>query len=1727
MNNRLFRACLAALAGCLGLAAVAQVPGAPQVFIRQVPPQSVELAWPLSVGDFVVERTRSLNPPIAWEVFPATPLLQGDRVSATIPVDSGNRFYRLRQTVATLVFVDSTSPATGESGVAVTRESIFRLSGALAEDTVLGTNQVQAMAGGRRVLSRVELSGDRRAVTLFYLEPLPADARVQVTFDGTGVFDAFNRPIDLDGDGVIGGAVHLSFETLSTTALSTTGIEGRVFASEKNPDGTDRPLRDVTITVDGKEETLRTTTDAAGFFRLMPCPAGRFFVSVDGRTAEGSQWPGGAYYPFVGKAWEAAPGRTNNLAGGSGVVYLPLVQADALRPVSATTETKITFAPSVLATNPALAGTEVSVPPNGLFADSGVRGGRVGIAPVPFDRLPEPLPPGLNLPLVITIQTDGPSNFDGVVPVRFPNLPDPVTGVRLGPGEKTALWSFNHDTGRWEIQGSMTISADGLFAVSDPGVGVRQPGWHGSAPGGGGGGPGGPGGPRRCPNPPCPDDDEEEEKKNPCDSKAALTFLAINDLALDLSVEATGGASKDPIANCLFGSGVNAMRTVRDCQLQDDAGCRGTMKNNYIGSALGCIPKVGGILSLGWGAKGLIDSIFDWYDCTQNQQGSGVALAATPGPNPVAGVLAQVIAQLEKQIALSEAARGYLTGLYGSEVWSGPESPADAVVYAELFARIEAAQAEDSPGGELFTDPERAALEAAPLPSRVKVADLRALLDRSQRMAKQEFVTDPVLRDEIRTAAARFLAVAEPLLAEGWEHYFSGLERAVTLLGGLTSNGSYPGSGFRGGAALAVGRASVALAGPSSEPAMYRFPIRPLFFRLLNLTSGFEQRGRLNPSALFEGVILAPQAWYVVEYFDSVRRRLGTAHFRSGRSGSTTLIPAALMLERVDHDLDSDGDGLTDAAERVIGTGGGRFDTDGDGLSDGAEIANGTNPSDGQPLGLGVVATRQSEGDAVDLDTVNDYAVIANGTAGLAVFNVGNPVAPVLVSRFTQAGRRFDALATSGEFVAAVPGTTTLAGAGIQVFGLGADGNLAPRAMTLLGEVPKAVVASGRYAYVPARDGTTRSLAVVRLSDTLVLRRVDVSEVGEVTTLAVEGDVLWALSSDRLSSFRMEADTLLPLGQVALSGLGASPLEPGLELASGNGRVYVGEFRGFRIFDATNPADPRFLYAPPTTQAAIHDLALNGSGLMVPVTSFSGTTTLALSAYDIRADRSTNFLTSFDTPGTTRAAVLHRGYALTADGSSGLTTVNFLAADRGTNPPSIVLRPFPTHGAAGTESDELFQVSAVTTDDVQVRDVEFYIDGAPVALGGKFPFAASLRAPARLPDRTSFRLRAKATDTAGNSAWSDEMSVALLPDMTPPYVVSFSPPHNSTQPRGSVASLAVQFDSAVNPATLQNAWTLQAAGADGSLGTPDDVAIGEGQVAFDPTTRVGTWRFNAPLLSGKYRAVLAASVADLGGNPLSQATTWDFTLPAPLPVRSDPSDGAVLLSGTQRRFAVTFDERLSPASVTPGSLRLITTNAVNPQVIGGATASVAADGRTAVLEFGQPVADGRYRLVFTSAILDAYGSPVGTNLPVTVTVKGPAVWVSDLDGLWQSATNWSLGVPVAGDNVVIDRPNATPTVTMGVDATVSTLRSEEPFVLDGRSLTVRSQAVFNGPFVWANQTRLSGGVIEWRGGVVATGTANKFLAGTTVRNAGLFDWRQGGILINFPGSEFHNLPGAV
>ena len=66
-----------------------------------------------------------------------------------------------------------TSPAHGEEGVAVTRETILRLGRPLAAAATVSASDLFATYAGETLATRIHVSPDRTAITLFYASPLP------------------------------------------------------------------------------------------------------------------------------------------------------------------------------------------------------------------------------------------------------------------------------------------------------------------------------------------------------------------------------------------------------------------------------------------------------------------------------------------------------------------------------------------------------------------------------------------------------------------------------------------------------------------------------------------------------------------------------------------------------------------------------------------------------------------------------------------------------------------------------------------------------------------------------------------------------------------------------------------------------------------------------------------------------------------------------------------------------------------------------------------------------------------------------------------------------------------------------------------------------------------------------------------------------------------------------------------------------------------------------------------------------------------------------------------------------------------------------------------------------------------------------------------------------------------------------------------------------------------
>jgi hypothetical protein len=1329
-----------------------------------------------------------------------------------------------------LATIRSTSPASGEGDVSVTRETIVHFTVPLSPSATLDTSKFNAEFGGKKILSRVDIASDRKKATLFYLEPLPSNARVQLTLDGGGLTDLLNRPFDADGDGLPGGTWTGSFDTLSISPVQATAIVGRVFASQRGTGGGEIPLVGVTISVDGAEQTLRTTTDAQGNFSLSPCPAGSFFVQVDGRTSPQSSYPNGSYYPFVGKRWEAEAGHTDNLCGNSqdavrGTVYLPLIISGTMNPTSPTQDTKVEFPASVLTANPFLSGTHIDVPANSLFADTGVRGGRVGIAPVAPDRLPSPLPPGLNFPLVITIQTDGASNFDRPVPVSFPNLPDPITGEILPPGAKSALWSFNHDIGDWEIGGPMTVTEDGLFVKTDAGIGVIQPGWHAVQPGS--------------------QSDVDPPSEPSCESAREDYWKAVNSAGKLLHDTALAANSvvgffrrSNPVINFL---------SKYDISLKWVA----------------CI-QASSLLSKECAKLGLefLDLIFD-----------GVQL------NPAYFIIAREAKLLiaivdtsldideyrENSLQFEKALNDYKAAVLRCKE-SGHIPPASA---DQIDKGIEEVKKIGPPPPKNTEDVEKAKEAAEDLDKGFDKAndnkDDSAKLIQNTTSENPSGGLSPAEIDQIAENARIIGNAQEELyklrdLPDRLIAHHQSFERVIGQLR------PPPPPSFGGGSVNGfIGINPQAL--------------QPLHYLLVN--GVFEERFKLARGRSMTR-ILAPETSYRIWVYDAARNMITSAPFFSPPNGSRRIMPPSVLL--ADRGPDADGDGLSADAERIIGTAPGNPDTDGDGINDGTEVRQGTNPLDGLVVTTGVIASAPTKGPAEDVCALNNIAVTANGTAGITLFNVLNGLNPVRLQEIDTPGNA-KAVACNGDRIVVADHS-----AGLAIIGLSVTGGAWPFMQVRLGAACSAVALMGPIACVGTEDG--KVIGVDTRTGT-VTWKLNLGG-GTVQDLTVAGDNLYALRIGRVDAISLTAGVGIRKGSAALPG-GWGGFR--LRLAQGDGLLYAGHANGWDILDIATDPDLPTSRGRTTGQAGLKQLAPTGSGPAVAAASGITTAGPQVNLYELGSNGTGGtFLATFVTPGSAEALSIYNGLAYVADGSRGLQVINYRNYDRLGQAPGIVLNSNFDLASGLAEEGALMRLTARVIDDVQVRNVEFYVDGSLVTVDGNFPFEHRFVTPSIAAGRTSFSISARATDTGGNSTWTDEFVLNLVADATPPQVTGFQPPNGALV--SATLALAVGFSEPMDVASLSSGGLgLVSAGPDGVLGNADDIPVGGLGADFALETLTAYLTPSVPLAPGRYRLNAAAPAADAAGNAMTSSASSSFRIASPLDTDGDglPDDWEVVL----------------------------------------------------------------------------------------------------------------------------------------------------------------------------------------------------------------------------------------
>lgn len=1450
-------------------------------------PNEVRISWPDANGPWLLEQSATLSSSPPWLPVSVTPQVVNGQATATLVPTATQQFFRLRAGTVTPVLtrIAETSPAHGETGVAVTRETIVRFTAPLARDATIPTADFFATAAGRRLLTRAELSGDRLHATLFYLEPIPGNAHVTVILDATNLKDAAGRLLDADGNGEPGGSAAIEFETLNTEPILGTAVIGRVFASELAPgpdtgtNALNQPLPGVIITVDGKEEALRATTDANGNFTLTNCPAGRFFVHIDGRNTPGSTWPDGAYYPVVGKAWDARAGVTTNLAGGTGEIYLPFIRPGTLQSVSPTQDTLIAFPPEVVANNPALAGVSITIPANALFGDDGSRGGKVGIAPVPPDRLPGPLPPGLELPLVITVQTDGPLNFDRPAPICFPNLPDPTTGQPLPPGTPRELLSFNHDKGVWEAVGSMTVSDDGKLICTDPGVGIRQPGWHAPAP------PPlhPPPPPRRCPNGGGPslagfDSDNPQVKSMDQRPLSHRDWIEL----------------QDPNDSCNApcppdGNAGNRQKCAQRCY-EDGIRC-----DAYCG--------VGGLTIVGFCA------------------------AAGPGvPICVAGA---VVA----------------TGLCIAKCVH------DDVVCTDRCD-------EDYP---------------ACSPSGTSIASETRGARRLQSMSPNTAGSDPIA-DSINLAYRQISELLVPFSVSGQPLPEDVGARVTALLEQANAQA--------GGDALAYLRNHLMELEAEAAPleaeigeAKGNAPPYPILYLAEILRANGQSlriRGETGPYGQYS--IFMPQdgTLLYVSFYDPITKAYGLVFPRLQPKAASRL--PRFTLQPLDSRFpDFDGDQLPDAVEFVYGTDPANPDSDGDGIPDGVEVDQGSDPLDGMPARIGVIAAAPAPGpegapgNATDVVTVGDLALVAVKTNGLAIYNIFGGLSPVLIG-----------FAPIPEItaIAAADARTVIAAAGKQAVVLDLTAPSAPR---VLNTVPLTTPAVAVAAAGP-------TLYAATATQILALNRIGVVEdrlagFASLQDIVVHGDTLYALGAGRLWTVPLNEASLRIAGNVASVGqVGAGGRR--LRLWVSDPLLYAVNTSGFNVFDLTQPLAPVLVKAEITNQRGWKQLVDTGSGLGVAAVGNNSTEDgqHEIYLYDLGANGKTNaFVTVLPTPGLAGAVALHHGLAYVADGESGLQVLNYLPRERGTNAPSLRLTAsFPLVSPTLEEGQPAWLI-VDAKDDVQVSHVELYLDGQAVDSDGNHPFEFRFVAPSIRGGANTSILRVRAVDTAGNATWSPDLRLTLTPDVTAPRLLGTQPAAGSTT-TDFVRVVSLWAEEPLAPASVApSMFTLVGAGKDSRLGTADDVLI-PGTFGLAPDgMRLDFTPTSGLLANGLYRAALAPGLQDLRGNRLAAATIWDFTVATVVTVDSIPAAKAKLnelVRAVVAGFPFPVDANGLPTNalvvVTPGKDARFGT--LDDERVPGAFALDAARTRLTFTPAAGALTDGTYRASVVATLLDSSGT---------------------------------------------------------------------------------------------------------------------------------------------------------
>jgi|CXWL01.1.fsa_nt_gi hypothetical protein len=1325
---------------------------------------------------------------------------------------------------------------------------------------------------GTKLAATIVPSQDGTFAWLFFTNPMPGGETITLHVDGTSILAAGDgQPLDADGNGTPGGIFTSTFSTVSLVPLLGTTLSGKVL--DPGPDLKLMTFDDIRVGSDGVLHTSDDVflnpiagakvfivglenqavfTDAQGNFSFSAVPSGDIKLAIDGRTATNA--PAGMYFPEMVMDLQIEVGQPNTVMGTMGTreakaanltrpeVYLPRLRTDILQNVSDTQTTMVgvnaTAAPNL--TDQQRQYLTLEVQPGSLIGPDGQvltgSAAQVGISTVPPELVRDMLPPGLlQHTFDITIQAPDAAAFTTPLQMTFPNV------FNAAPGTKLNFLSFDHTTGRLVVEGTATVSADGLSVTTDPDTGITKPGWHGVTPpttpgdhdqprvnsnpptggggssGGGSNGPGGgPGAPSGggggigggVPYIPIP----------PMSDVGVSYFVCLRLTALGTVLNlrsATDGS--------FYFQNLPPNRPYELTVYNPDSGLvwntSGTTAPTGQATVFGT-PNFVPSAALDLNINGVPDDI----DCAMGQ---GRFLDFGTDISPVA-----IGYQGVTNSTAYSAAQGY-GWLTGTIMAVDRSSVADVGALRRDFNALTL--------GEFGVDVTPGVYDVT-----VTLGDALAPHEVMKVSMEGE------LRANISTQAGKFYATSYRIVVTDG--------RVNVAFDG--SGGTDPLIVVNAIDVVRIGDVPGGVTGPVTVTTSGGLH----YFVLENLDTGFLMRGQqvISPSSPFlcpEGVLLAPNTRYRQHVFSVETLQVAYSEFTTPSSGTPFDMPVIVLARSIA--LDGDLDGLTDDAEFIVGTNANTNDTDGDGIRDLAEVQQGLDPLGGLAFPTGVIATVSLRGEAKEVvlegalanpDQLTAY--VATGSYGLAIVDVTQFQRPVVLSQLDLAG---DATDVSVESLLGIAVVAANAG-GLHFVDV--SNQVSPTLIRTIATTPNQVKVFDGFAYVTV-GGDLRSYNL--LTGELV-QSVSVSTAALVG-LAREGNMFYTTdTANVLRAVSVSAGALTPRGSMTL------PIAAGQsqKIFVGNGIAYIGAEIGFNggfaTADVSSPDALVLLSGIDGVGIAGKRIVANGSGLGVSVGRPGGAGgPSVLDVVSLTDPTNTNsFLTRFTLPTDPFSVAIGAGIAFVADGTGGLQVVNYRAFDNQSAAPTVSITSPVNDVDPVSPGIQLTEGSAIpirvnATDDVQVRNVEMLVNGVVVINDVSFPFEVSALAVGSTLSATSMTVQVRATDTGGNVALSNTLTFSLVSDTFPPALLSSNVTNGAIKDR-TFRTIQLQFSEALDPATV-TAQNFELRNPLGTAVAPTAIQLLGGgsvvQLTYDPLD-LGVNQF----------VIASANVTDLVGNAL-------------------------------------------------------------------------------------------------------------------------------------------------------------------------------------------------------------------------------------------------------------------